>query len=166
MSSDSPHGDRMYRRLDVPPDASAEQIGRAYRRLAHSLHPDAHPEAADAAVRFREITEAYEILSDPARRVRYDRDRRLSTPDDVQPPRHGANARTTIPVTPGQTAGRPANQRGVIGLGLFETGSAPLIAGPVYVASPSDPHRAASGRAGGTDLAQLIDAVLRAWRWW
>ena len=166
MPSDPSNGDRMYRRLDVAPEASAEQIGRAYRRLAHSLHPDAHPDAPDAAVRFREITEAYEILSNPARRARYDRDRQPPTPDDVGPRRPGANTRTTIPVTPRQTPGRPANQPTVIGLGPFETGSAPLIAGPVHVASPSNPHGAASGRASGIDLAQLIDAVLRAWRWW
>jgi curved DNA-binding protein CbpA len=156
----------MYRRLDVASEASAEQIGRAYRRLAHSLHPDAHPEAPDAAVRFREITEAYEILSNPARRARYDRDRQPSTPADVRPRRPAANPRTTTPVTPRRTPGRPAHQPTVIGLGPFETGSAPLIAGPVHVASPSNQGGAASGRASGTDLAQFIDAVLRAWRWW
>jgi curved DNA-binding protein CbpA len=166
MPSDPSNGDRMYRRLDVAPEASAEQIGRAYRRLAHSLHPDAHPEAPDAAVRFREITEAYEILSNPARRARYDRDRPPSTADDVGPRRRGANPHTTIPLTPRQTPGRPANQPTAIGLGPFETGSAPLIAGPVHVDSPSNPHRAASGRASRTDLEQLIDGVLRAWRWW
>ena len=156
----------MYRRLDVPPEASAEQIGHAYRRLAHSLHPDTHPEAPDAAVRFREITEAYEILSNPVRRARYDRDRQPATPDDVQPSHVGANPRMTIPVRHRYAPGRTANQSTVIGLGPFNTGSAPLIAGPVRVASPSNPPGAASGRASGTDLAQVIDAVLRAWRWW
>ena len=85
----------MYRRLDVAPEAS-EEIGRAYRRLAHSLHPDAHPDAPDAAVRFREITEAYEILSNPGRRARYAQERRPSTPDDVGSRRPGANPRTTF----------------------------------------------------------------------
>ena len=86
MPSDPSNGDRMYRRLDVAPEASPEQIGRAYRRLAHSLHPDTHPEAPDAAIRFREITEAYEILSDPARRARYDRNRQPPTTSDSGPP--------------------------------------------------------------------------------
>lgn len=166
MLSDPSNRDRMYRRLDVAPEASPEQIGRAHRRLAHSLHPDAHPQTPDAAVRFREITEAYEILSNPARRARYDRDRQPSTPDDVGPPRPGANPRTTIPVTPKQTPGRPANQPTFIGLGPFETGSASLIAGPVYVVSPSNPPGAAADRATRTDLAQLIDAILRAGRRW
>ena len=83
MPPDPSNSDGMYRRLGVPAEASAEQIGRAYRRLAHRLHPDAHPDDPEAALRFREITEAYEILSHPARRARYDRNRRPLTPSDL-----------------------------------------------------------------------------------
>jgi curved DNA-binding protein CbpA len=156
----------MYRRLDVPAEASAEQIGRAYRRLAHSLHPDAHPDDPEAALRFREITEAYEILSNPGRRARYDRNRRPPTPADLQPPHPAANT-NTIPATPIHAPGQPvASEPTIIGLGSFGIGSAPLIAGPVHVAPPTDPPGAAPDRTSGTDVAQLIDAVLRAWRWW
>ena len=95
MPSDPINGDRMYRRLDVAPEASAEQIGRAYRRLAHSLHPDTHPEDPDAAIRFREITEAYETLSDPARRARYDRNRQPPPTSDPAPPGPAANTNTS-----------------------------------------------------------------------
>src|ERR1700739_1494167 len=70
----------LYRRLNVPPDASRADIGRAYRRLAQGSHPDAQPGDADPQRRFLAITEAYEILSDPQRRARYDRIH-LSTPD-------------------------------------------------------------------------------------
>jgi curved DNA-binding protein CbpA len=155
----------MYRRLEVAPEASAEQIGRAYRRLAHGLHPDTHPEDPDAPIRFREITEAYEILSDPARRARYDRNRQPPPTSDLRPPRPAANS-DRIAVTPVHGPGQPGSQPMFIGLGPLRAGSAPLIAGPVHVASPSDPHGVAPSRTGGTELAQLIDAVLRAWRWW
>jgi curved DNA-binding protein CbpA len=156
----------MYRRLDVPAEASAEQIGRAYRRLAHSLHPDAHPDDPDAALRFREITEAYEILSHPARRACYDRHRRPPTPSHLQPPRPAAKT-NTIAVTRIRAPGQPvASEPTIIGLGSFRIGSAPLIAGPVHVASPSNRPGAAPDRTSGTDVAELIDAVLRAWRWW
>ncbi len=66
------NGDRFYIRLEVAPTASQDEIARAYRRLAHGAHPDANPEDPDAARRFREVTEAYEVLGDPARRARYD----------------------------------------------------------------------------------------------
>ena len=58
------------------PGASHDEIARAYRRLAHDAHPDAHPGDPDAPRRFREITEAYEVLGNPDRRERYDRARR------------------------------------------------------------------------------------------
>ena len=150
MPSDPSNGDRMYRRLDVAPEASPEQIGRAYRRLAHGLHPDTHPEDPDAAIRFREITEAYEILSDPARRARYDRNRQ--PPPTSRSPRPPAPPRT--PPHRGDAHTRPGSTREpalFIGLGPFRTGSAPLIAGPVHVASPATPHGAAPSRTGGTE---------------
>ena len=72
------HGnsDGLYLRLGVLPGASHDEIARAYRRLAHDAHPDAHPQDPDAPRRFREITEAYEVLGHPASRQRYDRARR------------------------------------------------------------------------------------------
>ncbi|MDE0121797.1 MAG: molecular chaperone DnaJ [bacterium] len=62
-----------YRILGVDRDADAAEIKRAFRRLARETHPDANPGDAAAEARFREVAEAYEVLSDPDRRRSYDR---------------------------------------------------------------------------------------------
>jgi curved DNA-binding protein CbpA len=92
----------LYERLAVDARASHEQIVAAYRRLAHSVHPDAHPEDPDAARRFREITEAYEVLIDPARRAGYDEACRNSLRAPVRPaePRPGAHRPLIIDLGP------------------------------------------------------------------
>jgi hypothetical protein len=66
---EQPH-DLYYERLQLAPGASHEEIVRAYRRLAHGAHPDTHPDDPEASQRFRDITEAYEILVEPTRRDR------------------------------------------------------------------------------------------------
>jgi molecular chaperone DnaJ len=62
-----------YEILGVPRDAAAEDIKRAYRRLAMKNHPDRNPGDAGAEARFKECAEAYEVLADPERRAMYDR---------------------------------------------------------------------------------------------
>jgi curved DNA-binding protein CbpA len=61
-----------YALLSVPSDATTAQIKSAYRKLAKQYHPDINT-SSDAAEKFREITEAYDTLTDPDRRRRYDR---------------------------------------------------------------------------------------------
>ncbi len=62
-----------YEILGVDRNASQEEIKRAYRRLAKKYHPDLNKSDKDAEERFKEISEAYEVLSDPDKRANYDR---------------------------------------------------------------------------------------------
>ncbi len=66
-----------YEILGVPRDADQDTIKRAFRRLARETHPDANPGDAAAEARFREVAEAYEVLSDQRRRQAYDRGEQL-----------------------------------------------------------------------------------------
>lgn len=64
-----------YEVLGVPREADADQIKKAYRRQALQWHPDRHrgDDRESAEARFRQVSEAYEVLSDPDKRARYDR---------------------------------------------------------------------------------------------
>ena len=63
-----------YAILGVPKNATQEEIKRAYRRLAMQFHPDRNPGNKEAEEKFKEISEAYEVLSDPQKRAIYDRE--------------------------------------------------------------------------------------------
>lgn len=58
--------------LGVERGADADTIKRAFRRLARQYHPDVNPGDKDAEARFKEVSEAYEVLSDPDKRRRYE----------------------------------------------------------------------------------------------
>jgi molecular chaperone DnaJ len=66
-----------YAALGVSKDADAAAIKKAYRKLAQELHPDKNPGNAEAETRFKEVSEAYDVLSDTKRRAEYDDARRL-----------------------------------------------------------------------------------------
>lgn len=66
-----------YEVLGVSEKASADEIKKAYRKLAKKYHPDANPDDSSAAERFKDLGEAYAVLSDAEKRKQYDQMRRL-----------------------------------------------------------------------------------------
>src|SRR5437763_17194078 len=69
-----PHTKRdYYEVLSVSRTATVEEIKRSYRRQAMKYRPDRNPGDAEAELKFKECAEAYEVLSDPQRREKYDR---------------------------------------------------------------------------------------------
>ena len=61
-----------YEVLGIPKNADAETIKKVYRQLAKKYHPDINPGNKEAELRFKEINEAYEVLSDPEKKAKYD----------------------------------------------------------------------------------------------
>lgn len=72
-----------YAILQVHPQAEKEVIGAAYRKLAAKYHPDvsASPDAAD---KMAQLNQAYEVLSDPAKRAGYDRSRGITVKEELR----------------------------------------------------------------------------------
>ena len=62
-----------YEVLGVPKSASAEDIKQSYRKLAKKLHPDLNPGNKKAEQSFKEVSAAYDLLSDPEKKARFDR---------------------------------------------------------------------------------------------
>src|SRR5476649_1021586 len=62
-----------YEELGVAKGASADELKKAYRKLAMQFHPDKNPGDAKAELRFKELSEAYDVLRDDQKRAAYDR---------------------------------------------------------------------------------------------
>lgn len=150
----------LYAVLGVTPDASVEQIRRTYRRLALQLHPDHNPGDASAAERFKELSAAAAVLTDPARRAAYDR--RLLSARAVGMgtwAEHGYDVCYTLHISAGEArAGctRSLHFHGPDG-GSYEI---PVVVPPgarsgerVYVRGAGGPSR--DGRARGDLIAEI-----------
>lgn len=83
--------------------ASDEDVKRAYRRLAKRLHPDANPGDNAVAQQFQELGAAYELLSDPAKRRRFDRGEIDAAGRELGPMPRAAGAHTARPQTGGES---------------------------------------------------------------
>ena len=77
-----------YETLDVAPNASQDDIRRAYRKAAKETHPDLNPGKPEAEKRFKEINAAYDIIGDADKRKRYDAGEIDETGAERQPERH------------------------------------------------------------------------------
>jgi curved DNA-binding protein CbpA len=108
-----------YRVLGVGAGASRQDIARAYRRAVQGAHPDAQPTDPRAAARFRELTDAYDLLTDPARRAAYDRTH------------HPAGGQPSAP--------RPAMARWPGPRHPLVPGGQQVVAGPVHIEPPAAP---------------------------
>ena len=83
-----------YERLGLSRGASQDDIRRAYRKLVREHHPDTNPGDHCAEGRFKDIQQAYEVLSNPEKRRGYDQRLRASATRSSGGPRAGAGART------------------------------------------------------------------------
>ncbi|HEU5034607.1 MAG TPA: molecular chaperone DnaJ [Mycobacteriales bacterium] len=83
-----------YAALGVPKDASQADIKKAYRKLARTFHPDANAGDAKAEEKFKEISEAYDVLSDESKRKEYDEARTLFGAGGFRMPGGGAGGGT------------------------------------------------------------------------
>jgi curved DNA-binding protein CbpA len=145
----------LYQLLEVPRGASGGEITRAWRRRAAAEHPDRRPRDAAAPARFRALTEAYQVLGDPARRAAYDRT--LGTqPGPGAPGRRPPSSGVPVVV---RRAGRVPEP--------------PLRAGPVWVEIPlaapaADPRTAEDDEVRMAFLAELAVRCLvddGGWPW-
>ncbi len=96
-----------YEILDVPTSATNDDIKRAYRRLARQYHPDLNPGNKEAEERFKDTTEAYDVLSDVTKRAQYDRYGQYwnqqgfknETPAAARPQSWGERTKTSAPAS-------------------------------------------------------------------
>lgn len=140
----APQSKDFYAVLGVPASASQDEIKKQYRKLAKRNHPDTNQNDPKAAERFKEISEAYNVLGDAEKRKQYDEMRRLGAfggfSDAARSPRGGARPRPGPPPPPGASSYRfeDFDVGGFGGLGdLFSS----MFGGNGERAAPRGPER-------------------------
>jgi curved DNA-binding protein CbpA len=141
-----------YQALGLGADASTADISHAYRRLARALHPDSQPGDAAAADQFRAISDAYELLSDPARRTDWDRRHPRQASSPQRPPGRSAPAQGSVgpqiwPLSP--AAANPSHP--ALRAGPVHVEPAPGAAGTARPATPEPDYG---------DLAWILERLL------
>jgi len=146
-----------YRVLGVDAGASRQDIARAYRRAVHSAHPDAQPADPRAAARFQQLTDAYDLLTDPARRAAYDRTHHPAAEPGGQP---------SAPTYPGAVPRWPGSP------GLLSPPGQLIVPGPVHIEPPAAPasgHDQASPPAAEAEDPPVVLGMWpgrrRSWPW-
>jgi molecular chaperone DnaJ len=104
-----------YKALGVPKDASAADIKKAYRKLARQYHPDANKGDSASEERFKEISEAYDVLSDETKRREYDEARTLFAGGGFRVPRGAGGGGGGVPFDLSDLFGGGANAGGGLG---------------------------------------------------
>lgn len=150
-----------YSVLGVPKDASDKDIKQAFRKLARKYHPDMNPDDASAEGKFKEVNEAYEVLSDPEKRKLFDQfgsewktwQQRGGAPDDFwqqwggQPGGGPGGRRTTYTTGPGGMGGDDFSDffqqlfGGLGGMGGRSAGGFGDLFGDFGARGPAQPRR-------------------------
>jgi molecular chaperone DnaJ len=99
----------LYAVLEVDASVSPEDLKKSYRRLARQYHPDNNPDDPSAEARFKEVSQAYEILSDPDRRANYDR---FGSDAGTGNPFGAGSVQDIFDMFFGGISGRPQGRRG------------------------------------------------------
>lgn len=133
-----------YATLGVSKDASADEIKKAYRKLARAHHPDNHPNDPKAEQKFKEISEAYSVLSTPDKRKEYDEARSL----------FGSFGRSGGPFRrpSGSTAGGGPNLSDLFGQGGASGGLGDIFGGLFGQGTPTTRTRTTTAARRGADV--------------
>ncbi len=138
-----------YRILGVPEAATADEIKKAYRKLAKKHHPDANPGNKSAEGRFKEISEANSVLSDSEKRKQYDRLRKYGAFAGLGQSRGGARGP--------QTGGRPPGDGSGGSFEEFDFGGL----GDIFSSIFGGEGRAPSERRGGETVETVVTIPFR-----
>ncbi len=139
-----------YAILGVGEKASAEEIKKAYRKLAKKYHPDANPDDASAGERFKEISEAYGVLSDPESRKKYDQVRKYGGLGDFN--RRAGRARRQ-----GTAGGRPGSG----GFRFEDLGGIGDIFSSIFDFGGQKAGRTKQGPRRGRDVEYMVEIGFR-----
>jgi molecular chaperone DnaJ len=140
-----------YAVLGVSSSASADEIKKAYRRLAKRYHPDANPNDPKAADRFKEISEAYQVVGDAEKRKQYDEMRRYGAFTDL-----GAGRGRPGGARPGPGPGGPESPPGGFRWQDFDIGGLGGL-GDIFSSMFGG---AARGRGRGAEEGQSVETTL------